>query len=108
MNDDLTPAMRALNDLMISGEWRGLPGPPTAAIFIRPWEDGSVDTLAMQGETDALVERTDAAGVPVWRTTGAVPDVIAALDRVPPPYALDAPREPLRDTPNADRDMGTP
>ncbi len=105
--DDLSPALRALHELVSSGGWRPLPGARNALIHMRPWPDGSVDTLAVFNETDALAERTNARGVPVWRQTGAVTDVITALGQVPAPFAPDAPRGPL-DTPNRDRDMGTP
>jgi hypothetical protein len=59
----------------------------------------------MRSETDALIERTNPIGQPVWRATGAVTDVIAALAALPAPFAPDAPRDPLG-TANHDRDMG--
>ncbi|HEX3783304.1 MAG TPA: hypothetical protein VHX38_26865 [Pseudonocardiaceae bacterium] len=105
--NEISPAMRALNELISSGQWRNLPGPPNAVIFMHPWEDGTVDTLAMHSEIDSLAERTNQDGKPVWRATGSVIDVIAKLRNVPSPLALDAPRQVLPDnTPNADRDMG--
>ena len=105
MSGDLSPALRALHELIGSGGWRQLPGAPNAVIHMRPWPDGSVDTLAVFDETDALVERTNARGEPVWRQTGTVADVIAALGELPGPFASNAPREPLG-TPDRDRDMG--
>jgi len=106
MNDELSPALRALRELMDSGGWRDLPGPPNTVIIIHPWPDGSVDTLAIRTETHALVERTNPAGTPVWRQTGSVTEVIDALRQIPPPFAPDIPGQALENTPSRDRDLG--
>lgn len=107
MSDDRTPAMRAVEELTNSGGWFHVPGLPNAVAYMRPWDDGSTDMIAMQSETHAVAERTNRIGQPVWRSKGAVTDVIAALDHLPPPFAPNAPRDTLK-SPNTDRDMGTP
>jgi hypothetical protein len=104
-DNDLTPALRALRDLVGSGGWQSLPGAPNALVYMRPWPDGSVDTLAMLGETEALIERTNPTGQPVWRTNGTVTEVIDTLAGLVAPLAPGAPREPLR-SPSRDRDLG--
>jgi hypothetical protein len=109
MNNDGTPAMRAVGDLINTGAWFKLPGPPSMVILMHAWDDESVDTLALHSETDALAERTNPDGEPVWRHNGTVTEVIDALRQLPAPYAPDAPHEPLVDTPNHnDREIGTP
>jgi hypothetical protein len=108
MSDDTSPALRAFQDLISTGGWVPLPGPPNLVVRMHPWPDGSVDTIVLLGEDEALIDRTDPVGKPVWRTDGTVTEVIAAYRQLSPPFALDAPREPLKDTPNRDRDMGTP
>ena len=85
-------ALRDLGELMASGGWRFLPGPPNAVVVIRAWPDGSVDTLAVRGESEALAERTNAIGHPVWRRVGALADIITELRGLPTPDAPDAPR----------------
>jgi hypothetical protein len=105
MSDD---SLRAFADLVNSGGWFPLPGPPNQVIRMHPWPDGSVDTLVMLGEDQVLIDRTNPVGQPVWRANGTVTEVIAAYHEVPPPFALDAPGEPLGDPRDAERDLGTP
>lgn len=88
-------ALRELGGLIEGGGWRPLPGAPGMLIFIHPWPDDWVDTLAVSGETDAVAERTNPAGHPVWRHRGALTEVIAALRDVPAPDAPTAPRRPI-------------
>lgn len=85
-------ALRELRELIDAGGWRPLPGVPTMLVFIRPWPDDSVDTLAVGGADEGLAERTNAAGDPVWRHAGALTDVLAALRALPAPDAENAPR----------------
>lgn len=61
----LPPALRALRDLINAGGWGQIPGPPELVVFLHPYPDGSVDTLSIYGETNALVERTNPNGDPV-------------------------------------------
>lgn len=93
-SDDATlpPATRALKALVSGPGWRPLAGSRDLLIFIHPWPDESVDTLAIRGETDALAERTNPAGEPVWRRDGTLIDVIDELRELPPPDAATAPR----------------
>jgi hypothetical protein len=107
MSEDSSPALRAFADLVSSGGWVPLDGQSNTVILMHPWPDGSVDTIVLLSEDEALIDRTNPVGLSVWRVTGTVTEVIAALREVPPPFALDAPREPLGDTRNADRDWGT-
>ncbi|HEX3785082.1 MAG TPA: hypothetical protein VHX38_35950 [Pseudonocardiaceae bacterium] len=85
-------ALLELRELIGAGGWRSLPGEPGVLIFIRAWPDDSVDTLAVSGESEALAERTNPVGDPVWRKTGALTEVIAALRGLPTPAAVTAPR----------------
>jgi hypothetical protein len=64
-------------------------------VFVRPWPDDSVDTLAVGGADEGLAERTNAAGDPVWRHAGALTDVLAALRALPAPDAVGAPRSAI-------------
>jgi hypothetical protein len=107
MSDDPSPALQAFQALVNSGGWVPLPGPPNQVIRMHPWPDGTVDTLVLLSEDQALIERTNPVGQPVWRTNSTVTEVIAAYHELPPPMALDAPRSPLA-APHRDRDMGTP
>ena len=93
-HDDPTtpPSIRALNALVSSHGWHSLAGSPDLLVYIRPWPNGSVDTLAVRGETDALAERTNRTGEPVWRREGTLTDAIDALREIPPPDAANAPR----------------
>jgi hypothetical protein len=84
--------LRELQALVGSGGWRPLPGPPNALIFVRLWPDGLVDTLAVRGADEALAERTNPAGDPVWRHAGELTDVIARLRALPAPDAANVPR----------------
>ncbi|HEX3782090.1 MAG TPA: hypothetical protein VHX38_20695 [Pseudonocardiaceae bacterium] len=68
-------ALRALID---EGGWRPLPGVAALLVYVRPWPDDSVDTLVITGDTDALGERTNPDGAPVWRHVGGLTEVIAA------------------------------
>lgn len=108
MSDEPSAALRAFTDLVTSDGWRPLPGPPAAVIHLHPWPDGSVDTLVLLGETEALIERTNPVGQPVWRANDTLIKVIAAYRDVPAPFAPDAPRAPLADPRDAERDLGTP
>lgn len=95
MTGDIGPedaALRALADLIGSGGWRPHPGPPGALVYLLPWPDGTVDTLAVKGATQALAERTNPIGHPVWRHVGAVVEVIAQVRALPSPNGPDAPR----------------
>jgi hypothetical protein len=86
-------ALRALGDLIGSGGWRRQPGPPGVLVVLLPWPDGTVDTLAVRTVTQALAERTNPAGHPVWRQAGTVVEVIAQVQALPAPDAPDAPRK---------------
>lgn len=93
-NDD--DALRALRDLIDEGDWRTSLGTTGGTlIYLRPWPDDSVDTLAVTGPSEAVAERTDPNGCPVWRKLGALTEVIAELRTVPAPDAPDAPRDIL-------------
>jgi hypothetical protein len=94
-------ALRALGDLIGSGGWRPQPGPPGALVFLLPWPDGTVDTLAVKGVTQALAERTNPMGHPVWRQVGTAVEVITQVQALPTPDAPDAPRHVIGD--GADR-----
>jgi hypothetical protein len=74
-------ALRALHELVGAGGWRRIPGLPNAVIVMRPWPDGSVDTLAVHGVTESLAERTNPIGHLVWRRAGEPSEVIAQLTR---------------------------
>ena len=106
-DDEHSVALRAFTELVSSGGWLPLAGASNQVIRMHPWPDGSVDTLLMLSQTEALITRTNPAGQPVWTAKSPVTEVIAALREVPPPMALDAPRTPLP-APNRDRDTGTP
>lgn len=97
-------ALRELHELIGAGGWRSLPGPQHALIFVHPWPDESVDTLAIQGATEVLAERTNPAGRPVWRHAGELTEVIARLRALPAPNAANAPRLILPVDP-ADRNL---
>lgn len=88
-------ALRELGELIEAGGWGPVPGAPGMLIFIRAWPDDSVDTLAVTGEADALAERTNPAGHPVWRQPGSLTGVIAALRELPAPDDPAAPRIPI-------------
>lgn len=83
--------LRELRELVDAGGWRPLPGPPSALILLRPWPDGSVDTLAVHGVTESKAERTNPAGHPVWRQTGELAEMLAQLHALPAPEHPDAP-----------------
>lgn len=93
MTDD-TPLqeLRALLDL---GGWIALPGIEGKLIFIHPWPDNSVDSLAIWDETEALAQRTNPVGQPVWACKDTLTTVLAELRDVPAPDAPDAPRTVL-------------
>ena len=94
MNDD--EALQDLRDLMSEGGWRPLPGTfGGVLIYMRSWPDDTVDTLAVTGPAEAIAERTDPDGCPVWRQLGPLSEVIAELRKVPAPGEPDAPREIL-------------
>ena len=105
MADDA--ALQELRDLISSGGSRPLPGPPDAVIVIRLWPDASVDTLAVTSPTQALAERTNQTGHPVWRYAGRLTEVIARLRALPAPDAPDAPRQVIGGG-GADRAVWTP
>ena len=84
--------LQELHDLIGAGGWHPLPGVPGELIFIRPWPDGSVDALAVKGANEALSERTNPAGDPVWRHAGELIEVIARLHTLPAPDMVNAPR----------------
>jgi hypothetical protein len=84
--------LRALLALVGTDGWHSLAGSPDLLVYIHPWPDGTVDALAVTGETDAFAERTNPAGEPVWRHEGTLADAIDALRDVPPPEARNAPR----------------
>ncbi len=85
-------ALRMLRALVSADGWHALPGSPDLLVYIHPWPDGHVDALAVKGETDALAERTNPGGEPVWRQEGTLTDAINALRDVPAPDAPHAPR----------------
>lgn len=97
-----SPAMTALQTLVSENGWIPLQAPN---IYIRPWPDGSMDTLAIQHEHDALAHRANASERIVWREQGGLLAVIAALRRVPPPEAENAPTVVLP-TDSPDRQIG--
>lgn len=84
--------LRELRSLVGANGWRPLPGPPNALIFLRSWPDESVDTLAVRGADEALAERSNPAGDPVWRHVGELTEVIARLRALPAPGMANAPR----------------
>lgn len=86
-------ALRALGELIGAGGWRAQPAPPGRLVVLLPWPDGSVDTLAVKGVSQALAERTNPMGRPVWRHTGTTVEVIAQVRALPAPDAPDAPRQ---------------
>lgn len=45
------PALVELRTLVVSGDWRDLPGIPGVVALFRHYPDGSVDTLVMTDET---------------------------------------------------------
>lgn len=90
-------ALRALGDLIGSGGWRRQPGPPKVLVVVLPWPDGTVDTLAVRGVAQALAERTNPAGRPVWRQVGTVIEMITQVRTMPAPDAPDAPRQVISD-----------
>lgn len=95
MSDEASPkdaALRALGELIASGGWRAQPAPPGTLVVLLAWPDGTVDTLAVRGVSQALAERTNPAGHPVWRQVGTVLDVIAEVRALPAPDTPDAPR----------------
>jgi len=92
LDQPLSPVMRDLLALINSGGWRALEGSPDLLVYVHTWPDETVDTLAIRGETDALAERTNPAGEPVWRREGTLTDAINALRDIPPPHAANAPR----------------
>lgn len=88
-------ALRELAALIDAGGWRPLPGAPGMLVFMRMSSADWVDTLAVSGETTALVERTNPEGVPVWRHIGTLTEVIAALRALPAPGDVNAPRQAI-------------
>lgn len=88
----LSPLMRDLLALVSSDGWRALPGSPDLLVYLHAWPDGSVDALAIRGETDAFAERIDPVDEPVWRCEGTLADAIDGLHHLPPPTAMNAPR----------------
>jgi hypothetical protein len=86
------PALRELRALILGGGWRLIQHGQEVLIYMYLHVDGSVDTLAIEGEDDALAERTNPAGEPVWRLEGGLSEVIAELRSVPNPDAPNAPR----------------
>ena len=98
MTDEGGPAdaaLRALGELIGSGGWRQQPSPPGVLVVLLPWPDGTVDTLAVRGVTQALAERTNPAGHPVWREVGMVVEVIAHVRALLAPDDPDAPRQAI-------------
>jgi hypothetical protein len=91
--DPNNTALRDLRELVDAGQWRRLPGPPDVLIFIHPYTDGSVDTLAVKDETDAVGERTDPEGAPVWHRKGGLSEIIGLIRALPHPLAPNAPHE---------------
>ncbi|HEX3781319.1 MAG TPA: hypothetical protein VHX38_16785 [Pseudonocardiaceae bacterium] len=88
-----------LEILFEAGGWTSLPS-SDGLIFIRPWPDGSVDSLGIYGAAEALAERTNPGGQPVWRTKGPLVEVIAAIrDTLPAPDAPDSPQSALAGRP---------
>lgn len=88
-----TAALRALAGLINTGGWVHLPsGSDELLIFMHVHDDSSVDILAIQGEDDALAERTNPNGDPVWRHEGTLVEVIDELRAVPRPGEPNAPR----------------
>jgi hypothetical protein len=83
------------DDLLGTGEWRELPSALDTRILVRLWPDDSVDTLAVRSTGEALGERTDPAGKPVWRHFAATSVVIVLLWTLPPPGESGAPNEVL-------------
>lgn len=103
MADDSRPPMSP-EDLLDTDDWQELPGGPGTRILIRPWPDGSVDTVAIRADGRALVERTNADGHPVWRHFATVSVVIVLVWTLPGPDEPGAPTEVLRNE-TTDRDM---
>jgi hypothetical protein len=98
----VTPALQAFADMINSGGWRRPGGPLGALIYQYPWDDATVDTLAVYSETAVIAERANPEGKPVWRWRGTLADVLPALQALPPPSDPTAPRQVLdhNDAPN--------
>ena len=95
MNEDQRPPL-TLEDLLNTGKWQELPSALDTRIVIHPWPDDSVDTVVVRSTGEALGERTNSAGQPVWRHFAAASVVIVLVWNLPPPGALGAPNEVLR------------
>lgn len=103
MTDDQWPPLSP-QDLLDTGAWKALPSAPDTQVLIRPWPDGSVDTLAVRVEGKALGERTNPEGQPVWRHFAKTSVVIVLVWTLPQPGEPGAPSEVLRGE-STDRDI---
>lgn len=100
--DAITADLAELKALVGEGGWNPLPSAPAdVLVFVRPWPDGSVDTLIIRGQPEVSAERTNPIGHPVWRHRGTVTEVIDALRKVPEPESPAAPQSILpQDSPD--------
>lgn len=100
--DAITADLTELTALVGEGDWTPLPSAPAGVlVFVRPWPDGSVDTLIIRGQPQVNAERTNPTGHPVWRSEGTVTEVVEALRNVPEPGSPDAPHSLLpQDSPD--------
>lgn len=103
MTNDSWPPMSP-EDLLDSEDWKELPSGPGVRILSRLWPDGSVDTLVIQPDDKAVVERTNADGHPVWRHFAKTSAAIVLVWTLPAPGELGAPAEVLPDE-STDRDI---
>lgn len=100
--DAITADLAELMALVGEGDWSPLPSAPAdVLVFVRPWPDGSVDTLIIRGQPEVSAERTNPTGHPVWRSKGTVIEVVEALRNVPEPGTDGAPHSILpQDSPD--------
>lgn len=103
MSDDDKPPTTP-QDLLDTGLWQELPSSLDTRILIRPWPDGTVDTLAIRATGEALGERSNPAGQPVWRHFASTAVVIVLAWTLPAPAEPGAPGEVLRNEPT-DQDL---
>lgn len=90
---DTNPSVQALADLVANGDWRPLNFRIAGhLVYVRLWDEGSNDSLVVQGEDDVLAQRENAYGRCVWRETGTVLDMIDKVTGLPEPGDPDAPR----------------
>lgn len=93
--NDAQPAVKWLQSADGSDNWIPFFKPPDGLAFAHGWPDGSVDVLMVRCSANAIAERTDPDGQPVWHSHGPVADIMDALGKVPPPDTPDTPHRVL-------------